>query len=88
MAVPDTPIRRRLMAMILLTSSTVLLLICAAFFTYEFLTFRQSTIAHLTTLGDVIADNSTAALAFANADDAREVLSALRAERRIVAAGL
>jgi len=88
MAVPDTPIRRRLMAMILLTSSTVLLLICAAFFTYEFLTFRQSTIAHLTTLGDVIADNSTAALAFANADDAREVLSALRAERHIVAAGL
>src|SRR5687768_4865871 len=82
------PIRRRLMRIILLTSGTVLLLTCASFFTYEFLTFRQTTIANLNTLGAIVADNSTAALAFDNSEDAQEVLSALRAEEQIVGAAL
>ena len=44
MLLKDRPIRWKLMAMILLTSGVVLLLTCAAFFAYEFLTFRQATI--------------------------------------------
>ena len=84
----ETPIRRKLMSMILLTSGAVLLITCASFFAYEILTFRTTTIRHLSTLGEVIASNSTAALAFDNPDDARETLSALRAERHIVAAAL
>ncbi|MGH9361301.1 MAG: PAS domain S-box protein, partial [Thermoanaerobaculia bacterium] len=82
------PIRRRLMAMLLLTSGAVLLLTCASFFAYEFLTFRQTAVSDLTTLGEIIAANSTAALAFANPEDAREVLSALWAEKHVVAAAL
>ena len=82
------PIRRKLMAIILGTSGVVVLLTCAAFLAYEFLTFRQGAARQLSTLGEVIATNSTAVLAFDNPKDAREVLGALRAERHIVAACL
>jgi PAS domain S-box-containing protein len=84
----DTPIRQKLMAIILLTSGAVLLLTCLLFFTYEFLTFRRSMVRQNSTIGKIVADNSTAALAFQNGDDAREVLGALKAEPHIVAAGL
>src|SRR5882672_1604321 len=88
MAFKNTPIQRKLMTILLLTSGAVLMLTCAAFFACEFLTFRQSTVQQLSTLGEIIAANSTAALAFDNQDDAKEILSALRAERHIVAASL
>src|SRR5882672_8772335 len=88
MALRDTPIRQKLMTIMLLTSGLVLLLTCAAFMAYEFLTFRQTAVRELSTLGKIIAANSTAALAFQNQDDAREVLAALKAERHIVAATL
>ncbi len=84
----NAPIRRKLMAIILLVSATVLLVTCAAFFTYEFVTFRQTTVRTLSTLGEIVAANSTAALAFDNHEDAREVLTALRAEPHIIAAAL
>ena len=84
----DAPIRRKLMVIILLTTITAMLLMRSVFFVYEFLTFRQSTIQQVTTIGKVIAANSTAALAFANQNDAAEILSALKAERYITAAAL
>jgi signal transduction histidine kinase len=70
------------------TSGIALVLTCAAFVSYEFFTFRQSTVRELSTLGEVIATQSTGAVAFDNPRDAAEVLSALKAERHIVAAGL
>ena len=88
MRLKDTPIRRKLMTMMLVTSGLVLLLTSAAFVTYEVVTFRQTALRQLATLGQVIAANSTAALAFANPDDAREILSALKAEHHIVGATL
>jgi signal transduction histidine kinase/CheY-like chemotaxis protein len=84
----QTPIRRKLMTMILLTSGAVLLLTSASFVAHEFLTFRYSTVRNLSTLGQVIATNSTAALAFDNAKDAAEILTALKAEPHVVSAGL
>ena len=83
-----TPIRRKLMTMILLTSGAVLLLTSASFVAHEFLTFRYSTVRNLSTLGQVIATNSTAALAFDNTKDAAEILTALKAEPHVVSAGL
>ena len=80
----DSPIQRKLMMVVLLTSGTVSLLTCTAFFAYEFLTFRQTTVRQLSILGDVIASNSTAALAFDNHDDAVEVLGAFKVARHIV----
>lgn len=85
---PTTPIRRKLMTALLLTSGVVMLISSSAFCAYDFLTYRQQTLHNLATLGDAIAANSTAALAFQNPDDAREVLSALRAESHIVDASL
>jgi len=55
---------------------------------YDLMTFRASMVRNLSTLGAVIADNSTAALAFRNERDAREVLSSLRADPQVVAAAL
>ncbi|HXB02052.1 MAG TPA: PAS domain S-box protein [Opitutaceae bacterium] len=84
----DTPIRQKLVVIILLTCGAVLLLTCASFFSYELLTFRQSMVRQVSTIGKIVADNSTAALAFQNADDAKEILNALKAEPHVVAASL
>jgi signal transduction histidine kinase len=84
----DWPIKRKLTAILLLISALVLLLTSAAFVTYQVVAFRQTTLKNLSTLGRIIAANSTSSLAFANEADATEILSALRAESHIVAAGL
>src|SRR5437016_7671930 len=83
-----TSIRSKLMTMNLLTSGVVLLITTAAFFAYDVLTYRQAIVRQLNTLGEAIAANSTAALAFDNPEDARVVLSAFRADPHIVAAAL
>src|SRR5467141_2755880 len=88
MSLRDWPIKQKLTAMLLLISGLVLLLTSAAFLTYQVVAFRQTTLKNLSTLGRVIAANSTASLAFANQADAREILSALRAEPHLVAAAL
>jgi PAS domain S-box-containing protein len=88
MSLRDVPIRRKLMRIMLLTSGLVLLLTCAAFLSYELLTFRQTAVRELTTVGKLIAANSTASLAFQNPDDAQEVMAALKTEPHIVAAAL
>ncbi len=82
------PIQRKLMIVIMVTSGVVLLLTCAAFLGYEMVTFRQNAVRQMSTLGEIIATNSTAVLAFDNPEDAAEVLGALRADRHIVAAAL
>ncbi|HJQ65823.1 MAG TPA: hypothetical protein VJ816_05580, partial [Gemmatimonadales bacterium] len=63
MALRDWPIKQKLTAILLLISGLVLLLTCAAFVTYEVLTSRRTTMNNLSTLGRVIAANSTASLA-------------------------
>ncbi len=60
MPLRNIPIQRKLMMIILLTSVVVMLLMRGAFFAYEFLTFRKTTVRQLSTLGEVIAANSTA----------------------------
>jgi signal transduction histidine kinase/CheY-like chemotaxis protein len=88
MSFRDLPIRRKLAAVLLTVSALMLLITCSTFIVYELLTFRQGMVKNIATLGQVVATNSTAALAFDNADDAAEVLAALRAEPHIVVAGL
>lgn len=88
MPASGTPIQQRLMHMLLVTSVTVLLLTCAAFTAYEYTSFRSHTLQQLSTIGKIVASNSTAALAFENPADAEEILAALAAEPHIVAAAL
>jgi signal transduction histidine kinase len=84
----DIPIQRKLMMVLMLTTGVVLIITCSAFFAYEFHTFRQGSLRQLTTLGEIIAMNSTAALAFDSRQDADEILTALQAEPHIIAACL
>ena len=88
MAFRDTPVRKKLMVIFMLTSGVVVLLTCGVFVANELLTFKDKAFQGLTTLGEVIAANSTASLAFDNDADAEEVLSALKARPQIVAAAL
>jgi len=81
-------IQRKLMGLVLVTSGVVLLLTCIGFFAYEFFTFRMASKERLSTLGEIISANSTAALAFDDAENAAEILNALKAEKHIVAAAL
>ena len=88
MALQDVPIQKKLIRVILLITCAVLLLTCTSYFAYEFVTFRQTTIRQLSTLGKILAGNSTAALAFQNPAEGNAILSALKAEPHIVAACL
>src|SRR5665213_2175323 len=85
---PSTSIGRILMRMIFLTGGVVLAVTITAFCSYDFLTFRQGSVEQLNTLSTAIATNSTAALAFDNANDAAAVLGAFKAEPHILAAAL
>src|SRR5438105_5179700 len=84
----NTPIRQKLMTMLLVTSGVVLMLTCATFTGYELLPYRRAAVRQLATLGEIIASESTGAVAFENQGDATEILAALKAERHIVAACL
>src|ERR1700680_3462078 len=88
MASSSTPIRRTLMRMIFISSGAVLAVTMTAFCGYELLTFRQTSVEQLQILSQAIASNSTASLAFDNADDAAVVLEAFKADPHIVAAAL
>jgi signal transduction histidine kinase/ActR/RegA family two-component response regulator len=85
---PSLSIRSRLTRMLLLSSCAVLAITSSAFCGYEFLTFRESSVQQLEILSQAIASNSTAALAFDNAEDAAGVLGAFSADPHIVAAAL
>ncbi len=88
MSLRDWPIKQKLTAMLVLISGLVLLLTSAAFAGYQYWSLRSATRDALAVRGRIIAANSTASLAFANVADAREILSALRTDRHIVAAVL
>jgi len=88
MSFRDWPIRRKLTAILLATSGLVLLLTSAAFVGYEYWSFRRAARDMLMQRGRILAATSTASLAFANDADAREILSALKADPHMVAAAL
>ncbi|MFZ0497676.1 MAG: ATP-binding protein [Steroidobacteraceae bacterium] len=88
MALRNLPIRRKLMMMLLVTSGAVLALTCAAFILYQYESYRVVARHTVQTLGEVIANNSTAAVAFDNAADETDVLAALHAEGRVTLAAV
>ena len=84
----DTPIKRKLMLVILLTSSFALFLMGSALITYEIVTFRRSLAVNMGVLAQIVGSNSTAALAFRDQKSAHEILGALSAEQQINAAAI
>jgi signal transduction histidine kinase/ActR/RegA family two-component response regulator/HAMP domain-containing protein len=81
-------LRQRLMAIMLLTSGTVLTLTCASFLAYDMVAFRKAVTRNLSTIASIVADNSTAVVAFEDRRGAAEMLAALKAEHHIVGAVL
>ncbi|MGH7821750.1 MAG: histidine kinase dimerization/phospho-acceptor domain-containing protein, partial [Candidatus Binatia bacterium] len=82
----DLSIRSKLSVLSMTASSTALLLACAAFVSYDVVTFRELTARRLVSQAEVVATNSASALLFDDEEAARKTLEALRAERQIVAA--
>lgn len=82
----DTSIKRKLTLIIMVTSSTALLLAFSAVLVYELVSFRKTMANDLQTLGEIIGSNSSAPLIFYDPAAAEDTLSALRAEKHVVAA--
>jgi PAS domain S-box-containing protein len=79
-------IRHKQMLIVMLTSSIALLLACATFTAYELITFRKGMVRNLSTLAEIVGNNTSAALDFTDATAAAETLSALKAEPDIIGA--
>ena len=79
-------IRRKQMQVIMLTSCASLLLACGGFVAYEVITFRQAMVDNLTTMADIVANNSTVPLKFNIRKGAQDNLAMLRSERSVEAA--
>ena len=84
----DTPIKRKLMLVILLTTGFALLLTGSALITYELITFRRSLAVNIGVLAEIIGANSTGAVAFQDPKSAQEILAALSAEHQVTAAAI
>ncbi|HIJ89431.1 MAG: ATP-binding protein [Desulfobulbaceae bacterium] len=77
-------IRRKLLLIIMLTCGLVLTFACFALFAYEWYSFRQTREESLAVLSSAIAENATAALAFADQEAAAQTLATLAADPGIV----
>src|SRR5882757_4317384 len=84
----DLPIKRQLVGGIFLTSLCVLTISCLVLLSYEIYSYKRTTTRSLSTIADIIAANSTAALVFDDPKIAAETLAGLRAEPEITAAAL
>jgi len=82
----DLSIRHKLTALFMAISGFSALAVSCPMAIYEVVKFKQTAAQNLAVVGDVLAGNSTAALTFHDADSAREVLRALRAEPNVTAA--
>ena len=82
----ELSIRRKLTVLFMAISGFTALAVSSPMATYDVLTFKHTAAQNLAVLGDVLAGNSTAALTFRDAESARDVLRALRAEPDVIAA--
>src|SRR6185369_2556012 len=84
-AVSRLSIRRKLQWIIMLTVSAALLLVCGALLASSLMLTRNTMKGELELLGQMIAQNSTAALTFHDQDAARELLLGLRTHPSLTA---
>ena len=79
-------IRGKLILVTMLASGASLVVACALFVAYDYITFRQRLVDEVSLMADIVGDNSTAALTFADEGSAWRILQSLRAKRSIVGA--
>src|SRR6185312_1793363 len=82
----DLPIARKLLITILVTLTVALMLSAAGILIADSVLFRGYLQSDYSTLGQIVADNSTAPLAFNDPKTATETLAALRARTHLVSA--
>jgi len=80
------PIARKLTWMNMLVSGVALLLACAAFLSYDVVTFRQAMVRNLSIQAEIIGSNSVSALTFNDPKAAEKTLSALSVSPNILSA--
>src|ERR1043166_4913913 len=79
-------IQRKQTLIIMLTCGVALLLACITFAGYDMFTFRQAMVRDLSTLAEIVGNNSTAALDFNDPRSVGEILSTLKAEHNLASA--
>ncbi|HYG23560.1 MAG TPA: PAS domain-containing protein [Verrucomicrobiae bacterium] len=84
----DLPIQRKLLLMTLAICGAVLLSAAGALFVFQMVTFRSAFQRDTATLASIVANNSTAALAFNDQHAAEEVLGSLIAKPTVLSAAL
>ena len=82
----DASIERKLQRIILVTCGISILMACTALAVYDIFSFRKELASALASAAGIAGSNSTAALAFSDAEAAGETLSSLRAQPHIVEA--
>ena len=84
----DLPIQRKMLVMTLLICGAILFVAITALFSFQVLNFRSSLQRDTATLAAIIANNSTAALAFKDPRAGAEVIGSLQANPTVIAACL
>jgi two-component system, sensor histidine kinase and response regulator len=84
----DMSIGRKLTVIILSITTVSLLLACAVLVGYDLVMYRRAMVRDVSTLADMVADNSTAALTFHDELAGKDVLRSLRTQPHITAACL
>lgn len=84
----DLPIQRKLLVMTLVICGAVLFVVTTALFILQVQYFRSNFQRGTATLAAIIADNSTAALTFRDAEAGAEIIGSLQSKPTVVAAYL
>jgi signal transduction histidine kinase len=81
-------IRRRLVTAMTWNSTIVLVLVGVLLLVYDAVSYRRQTIGMVSIRAEIMASNLTSSLAFRDANDARELLSSLRADPHLEVAAV
>lgn len=84
----DLSIQHKLTVTVTITAFVALVLASAAFLARDVATFRDAMVRRVSVLAQIIGINTSAALAFQDAQAAQEVLAALSAEEDVLAAAI
>lgn len=84
----NLPIKCKIKLVIIVTCALALLAACGAMFVFQLLTFRRNFERDLTALAEIMANTTTAPLAFRDKPAAEENLGALKAKPHVLAAAV
>ncbi len=86
--ITNVSIQKKLVRVIMLTSGIALALACVLFAIYNFTMFRIGEVRELTSLAEIVGNNSSAALIFDDLQTGKDVLKSLQMDDRIEAAAV